>query len=121
VANFFDIPTGQLADGGSFFQAYADAAGAKKRTYTRAGFLGLSVGPFGTDVQSYSPEDIARFGAAAQKAYDRRMPLGEGVLPDYTDALMQRMKSAELIRLGIGNTRQSTFTLSPAAAILSGY
>lgn len=66
-------------------------------------------------------QDLQRVQGAAQAASDRRFPNGKDYTPDYTDALMQRVKSAEIVRLGIGKTRQSTFTLAPGAAILSGY
>jgi hypothetical protein len=56
----------------------------------------------------------------AKDALARRNPYTDGNQPDYTDALMKQVQNREFTRLGIGTTRQSLFTLSPAAAIISG-
>lgn len=99
-----------------FMSFYRDQYGKQAPTGPR-----LRGGVTGNVQRSLDAGDVEKRALAASLAtLDRRQPFGAGQSPDYTDVLMKRLQSAELVRLGIGKTRQSLFTLSPSAVSLTG-
>lgn len=71
----------------------------------------------GAETYVVNPEAEAAARAAANATHERRMA---GAREDYTSALLRRVQSAELLRLGVGKTRQSLFSVDPSTVILSG-
>lgn len=103
----------------TYFNAYAKAYGLDRPPpVNQVGQAAYGVNQKAAALQDYQTRAAAAVRAANTAAARRPTLTGEN-MPDYTDALLKRVQAAEIQRLGIGRTRQSTF--SPLAAILSGY